>query len=118
MVKKTDLSSLIRMLGDILGETIIEQEGQALFELEELIRGCSKAWRAGDDQAGQTLGQTIPELARDLLKARAILQAFATYFQLVNLAEEHHRVQVLRQREQKAADTGLLDLSIRERRES
>ena len=103
------------MLGDILGETIIEQEGQALFELEELIRASSKAWRAGVDQAGQTLSQTIPELVRDLPKARAILQAFATYFQLVNLAEEHHRVQVLRQRAQKATDTGVpMDATIHE----
>ncbi len=107
MATKNDLSATIRMLGDILGETIVEQEGQAIYELEEQIRGCSKDLRSGDAAAGDQLRQLIPALVADLPRAKWILQAFATYFQLVNLAEEHHRVQVLRQRSQKAADAGV-----------
>ena len=42
------LRSTIRLLGNLLGETIIEQEGQEIFDLEEEIRALSKAWRAGD----------------------------------------------------------------------
>ncbi len=33
----------IRTLGNLLGETIIEQEGQDFFELEEEIRALAKA---------------------------------------------------------------------------
>jgi phosphoenolpyruvate carboxylase len=104
---KNDLSATIRMLGDLLGETIIEQEGQALFELEELIRINSKAWRSGDSAAGEKLKKLIPDLSNNLPQASGILQAFSTYFQLVNLAEEHHRVQVLRERSQRAIDSGV-----------
>ena len=37
------LSANIHLLGDMLGEIIIEQEGQAVFELEEQVRALSKA---------------------------------------------------------------------------
>jgi len=37
------LSSMIRLLGDLLGQTIIEQEGQEIFDLEEESRALSKA---------------------------------------------------------------------------
>ncbi len=35
----------IRTLGNLLGETIIEQEGKETFDLEEEIRALAKAWR-------------------------------------------------------------------------
>ena len=45
------LSEMIRLLGDRLGETIIEQEGQAIFDQEEKMRALAKAWRAGDESS-------------------------------------------------------------------
>ena len=112
---QTDLSGTIRLLGDILGETIREQEGEELFELIEKIRGYSKAWRAGDSDAKDELKALVPTLVADLDDARGILQAFTTYFQLVNLAEEHHRVGILRQRAVNSSETGVpMDESIRE----
>ena len=42
---------------------------------------------------------------------RALIRSFALYFQLVNLAEEHHRVRTLRRRE-RAARAGILDDSV------
>ena len=45
------LSANIHLLGNVLGETIIEQEGHAIFELEEQIRALSKRWRTGDPEA-------------------------------------------------------------------
>ena len=45
-------------------------------------------------------------LALPLAEARGVVKAFASYFQLVNLAEEQERVRVLHRREQEAHDSG------------
>ena len=49
----------------------------------------------------------IPALVDDLPKALAVLKAFTTYFQLVNLAEDEQRTQVLRRRTADAQTTGV-----------
>ncbi|MCB0105992.1 MAG: phosphoenolpyruvate carboxylase, partial [Caldilineaceae bacterium] len=98
------LRSTIRFLGNLLGETIIEQEGQAIFDLEEEIRNLAKEWRAAGDL--HSFQERIDTLLRELMtepqKMLAVSKAFTTYFQLVNLAEEQQRVHVLREREQRA----------------
>ncbi|MCB0112781.1 MAG: phosphoenolpyruvate carboxylase, partial [Caldilineaceae bacterium] len=88
----------IRLLGNLLGETIIEQEGQAIFDLEEEIRALSKAQRSGDPEAGRQITAIARELVKDTEKTRGVLKAFTTYFQLVNLAEERQRARVLWER--------------------
>jgi len=87
----------IHLLGDILGEVIIEEEGRDIFDLEERVRRLAKARRAGDESADQRLAEVIAGL--DLHQARALIKAFSLYFQLVNLAEEAQRVRVLRRRQ-------------------
>ena len=37
------LSEDIRLLGNLLGETIVHQAGSSVFDLEESIRGLAKA---------------------------------------------------------------------------
>ena len=101
-----DISANIRMLGDLLGETIVYQEGEAAFELEEDIRALAKEWRGGDESAKERLEQIMPKLVGNLGLAESTLKAFLTYFQLINLAEEHQRVSVLKQRAEKAFDSG------------
>ena len=101
------LSANIHLLGDLLGETIIEQEGRDTFGLEEEIRSLAKAWRSGDAAAGDQIRAMIPDLVDDLPKALAVLKAFTTYFQLVNLAEDEQRAQVLRRRTADAQNTGV-----------
>ena len=96
--ERSELSATIRMLGDLLGHTIIEQEGQDLFDLEEEIRALSKARRSGDAGIQEKIVKLVPEILSDISKASAVLKAFTTYFQLVNLAEEQERVHVLRRR--------------------
>jgi phosphoenolpyruvate carboxylase len=98
------LSDEIHFLGDLLGETIVEQEGRALFDLVEEVRGLAKAHRAGDEAAGERLLRRIEALP--LAEARGVVKAFATYFRLVNLAEEQERVRVLRRREREAHARG------------
>ncbi|MDQ3249594.1 MAG: phosphoenolpyruvate carboxylase, partial [Chloroflexota bacterium] len=100
------LRSTIRLLGNLLGETIIEQEGQAIYDLEEEIRNLSKAWRAGDQATVNRIEALLPELMNDLPRALAVLKAFTTYFQLINLAEEQQRVYILRERARTAHEGG------------
>src|SRR3712207_4935893 len=86
----------VRLLGDILGRVIVEQEGEEMLATEERIRRLSREARAGGSRA------ELREAVRALeLPAQAtVLRAFATYFQLANLAEQHHRVRRRRQYEQ------------------
>ncbi len=93
----TDLSATIHLLGDLLGRVISEQESPEIFELEERIRQSAKARRAGDTLAGRVLANEVSRL--DIQSARPVAAAFSLYFDLVNLAEEHYRVSVLRQLE-------------------
>jgi phosphoenolpyruvate carboxylase len=98
------LSEQVHLLGDLLGETVVEQEGRALFDLVEEVRGLAKAHRAGDAAAGERLLGRIEALP--LRESRGVVKAFATYFKLVNLAEEQERVRVLRRREREAHARG------------
>ncbi|HLO27626.1 MAG TPA: phosphoenolpyruvate carboxylase [Anaerolineales bacterium] len=92
-----ELSAAIHLLGDILGEVISELESPELFATEERIRVAAKDRRAGNAAAVKQLESEVKAL--DVEAARAVSAAFTTYFDLVNLAEEHQRVQQLRERE-------------------
>ncbi|MFQ5400139.1 MAG: phosphoenolpyruvate carboxylase [Anaerolineae bacterium] len=92
------LSDDIHLLGNILGHVIRRQAGVALFEVEERVRALAKARRLdGDPAIGRHLHQLVESL--DVGDAEQVARSFAIYFDLVNLAEEQHRVRVLRQRE-------------------
>jgi phosphoenolpyruvate carboxylase len=80
------LRAEIRLLGQLLGETLREHEGVPLYELEESIRLRTKALRQQHDPAEEAA--LVAELDRiPLDDAARLVRAFATYFQLVNLAE-------------------------------
>jgi phosphoenolpyruvate carboxylase len=90
-------------LGDILGQVIAGQESPAVFELEERVRGYAKARRSavpGSLEQAQAAGRLADEV-RSLTDqtARPLAAAFSLYFDLVNLAEENHRVNLLRKEE-------------------
>lgn len=90
------LSSEIRQLGRILGEVIVKLEGKAIFDLEEKLRLLAKSSRAGDTQAEKEMEGLVKKLS--VSEAARMAMAFTVYFELVNLAEETHRVRLLRQR--------------------
>jgi phosphoenolpyruvate carboxylase len=87
----------VRLLGAVLGKVLVEQEGQELLEAEERIRLRARDARAtGDVDAVRDAVRTLsPD---DQAK---VLRAFGLYFQLANIAEQHHR---LRRRRQYAAE--------------
>ena len=87
----------IRLLGGLLGQVLVEQDGEALLASVERVRASARASRAEGD----------PSIVRNAVRAldRAeqadVLRAFALYFQLANTAEQHHR---LRRRRDYARD--------------
>jgi phosphoenolpyruvate carboxylase len=83
----------VRLLGDLLGQVIVEQEGQELFDLVEEVRGLAIAYRSGDEHAGPALRQAVE--STEVERASVVARAFATYFRLINLAEEQSRVRGL-----------------------
>src|SRR5258706_4192360 len=88
-----DISHTIHLLGDLLGRVISEQESQEIFDAEELIRQEAKDRRSGDHAAAERLRSQVSALSPG--DARAVASAFATYFDLINLAEENNRVATL-----------------------
>ncbi|MFN8400536.1 MAG: phosphoenolpyruvate carboxylase [Anaerolineales bacterium] len=93
-----EISQNIRLLGNLLGTVISEMESPELFNIEEQIRALAKARRNGDSEAALKLQQAVSALKDS--DARVVAAAFTAYFDLVNLAEEDHRVQTLRKEEQ------------------
>jgi phosphoenolpyruvate carboxylase len=85
-VDRDETTAQVRLLGDLLGATIADIEGRERFELVERIRRLAVAHRRGDDAAGDELRSLLRDLpAADTL---IVVTAFATYFRLINLAED------------------------------
>ncbi|MBI2104490.1 MAG: phosphoenolpyruvate carboxylase [Candidatus Omnitrophica bacterium] len=81
----------VHFLGELLGQVLIHQEGRGFFDAEERIRRLAirfrRANRRRDDAALRRRLDELPPAA-----AEKIIRAFSVYFQLVNIAEEHHRL--------------------------
>jgi len=95
--KDSPLRRDVRSLGTILGQVLVEQAGQELFDSVEELRRLLIQHR---ESVRRTHGQTsCPELVKaqeivsnmDLSRAYHVTKAFATYFELTNLAETNHR---------------------------
>ena len=74
----------VRRLGDLLGQTLVRQEGQELLDLVESVR---KAVREG------TGGEVLKDLSVD--DSIQLVRAFSTYFHLANVAEQVNRVRII-----------------------
>ncbi len=74
----------VRRLGDLLGHTLVRQEGQELLDLVESVR---KAVREG------TGGEVLKDLSVD--DSIQLVRAFSTYFHLANVAEQVNRVRII-----------------------
>ena len=87
----------VRMLGDMLGSVIEELAGSPALALVEQVRQLARQRRAGDTEAEDLLARRIACLSEN--EARLVARAFSVFFDLANLAEDRHRVRVLRSRE-------------------
>jgi phosphoenolpyruvate carboxylase len=86
----------VRRLGALLGQVVTEYGGPELYDNVERLRRATRDVRRGDD-AGTDPQQVVDDL--DLAQAEQVARAFTVLFHLVNLAEERHRVRVLRSRD-------------------
>ncbi len=87
----------VRSLGAVLGEVLLEQGGQELFDSVEQLRRLLIEHR---EVVRRNPGTSDAELmvkaqkiiaAMDLTRAYQVTKAFAIYFELTNLAETNHR---------------------------
>ncbi|HEY6312445.1 MAG TPA: phosphoenolpyruvate carboxylase, partial [Streptosporangiaceae bacterium] len=89
----------VRLLGDILGE-VIRDSGpkigpELLADVERLRHAVIEARR--DARAGDAIAALVASW--DLDRAEQVARAFTVYFHLANLAEEHQRIRMLRERD-------------------
>src|SRR5437870_3797374 len=82
----------VRLLGDLLGRVLVEQEDESLLADVERVRAFARASRAGAPH--DELREAVEGLP--LERQASVLRAFALYFQLANVAEQYHRVRRLR----------------------
>ncbi|MCP4306550.1 MAG: phosphoenolpyruvate carboxylase [bacterium] len=90
-----ELRSEIRLLGNLLGQTLVRQEGAELLELVEQVRALVKQVRnaEGSDVAVAARSELIEILQDlDLKTIISLVRAFTTYFYLANVAEQTHRL--------------------------
>src|SRR5690349_15460799 len=99
----------VRLLGALLGQVIVEQAGQGVYDVVESIRlDAILARRRGPD------GRVDLDLERlDGPTLEGVVRAFGLYFQLVNLAEQRDRVRT-RQRRARATRGASEGRAIRE----
>jgi phosphoenolpyruvate carboxylase len=102
------LAREVKLLGALLGQVIVEQEGPELFELvEQLRRAAIRGRKAGPEETSERALNALDGRTPDELVA--VARAFTAYFLLVNLAEEKHRVRTLRRRERSSRRVPLAD---------
>jgi phosphoenolpyruvate carboxylase len=90
----------VSLLGGLVGDVLREQGGDELFGAVEHLRREAIALRATPhpDPARETALREWVEGQPDSMLL-AIVRGFSAYFHVINLAEQHHRVRVLRERE-------------------
>jgi phosphoenolpyruvate carboxylase len=89
----------VRVLGEMLGETLRVHEGAAVLAFVERVRAMSKAARSGEHDL-EGLAGVLAELPVDA--ALPVARAFTQFLNLANVAEQHHRVRRRRQYRQVA----------------
>ena len=90
MTEKIVLSKTIRLLGEILGNIIKEQEGISVFNKIEKIRALSKSSRG--NRSKNTINRSFTKLKREISKLNAkdtlvIARSFSKFLDFSNIAE-------------------------------
>ena len=84
MQDDASLRSDVRTLGELLGQSLIRQEGQSLLELVEKVRAAVRSGNAEDELQKVNVEQSVQ-----------LVRAFSNYFHLANVAEQVHRSRIL-----------------------
>jgi len=112
-VKELPLRRDVRSLGQLLGRTLKEQAGEALYDSVELLRSLTAEHRETKAEPAPAVvaaqsppSEDVDPMARaeevvkrlNVVEAYQLTKAFAIYFELTNLAETNHRKQRRRAR--------------------
>jgi phosphoenolpyruvate carboxylase len=89
--KDVPLRDDIRLLGRILGDTIREQSGEAVFDTVENIRQNSVRFRRDEDLTARRDLETMLNSLRPK-EALQIIRAFGFFSHLANIAEDQHHI--------------------------
>ncbi|MDE0545798.1 phosphoenolpyruvate carboxylase [Microbacterium sp. C7(2022)] len=102
------MRSDVRLLGSLLGKILRESGTPGLYEDVERLRTATI--QAYTDESPEAF-ERAAAIADSFTVARAdeVARAFTAYFHLVNLAEEHQRVRVLRERDGRPARENATD---------
>ena len=88
----------VRLLSTILGRVLEESDGPDLLADIERLRRATIAFRRDPTPDRRSrVAHIVDAFAPQ--RAEQVARAFTCYFQLINLAEEHHRLRVLRGRD-------------------
>ena len=89
--KDEPLRNDIRLLGRLLGDTVREQEGAAVFDIVERVRQTAVRFaRDGDPAVRAELADLLDPLPGDT--TQAVVRAFSYFLQLTNIAEDEHHI--------------------------
>ncbi|MBX9685081.1 MAG: phosphoenolpyruvate carboxylase [Candidatus Obscuribacterales bacterium] len=81
----------IRYLGKLLGDTIRRIDGEEVYARVEQFRKLCKALHDRDDaELQKELAELVDKI--DFETGTKVIKAFLTYFDLINIAEQHHRL--------------------------
>ncbi len=104
------LKDNIRYLGRVLGQAILQKEGQETYDLIENIRKSAvKFHRENDQQASLQLEQYLKQLSP--VQTVCVVRAFSYFKHLVNIAEDLYTQQITRLNEDNLAP-GMLAHSV------
>ncbi|MDB5656559.1 MAG: phosphoenolpyruvate carboxylase [Tardiphaga sp.] len=85
----------IRLLGRILGDTVRDQEGEAVFDLVERIRQTSIRFHRDEDRLARRELETILD-AMSTPETVRIVRAFSYFSHLANIAEDQNNIRRMR----------------------
>ena len=90
-----DVRRDVRELGALLGDVLEDQTSAEAFDLVESVRTSAIDYRRGASESREELHRELRDLPPEL--EGVVARAFATYFELINLAEERERVRAVRE---------------------
>lgn len=86
----------VKLLGQMLGEILVNHGGTELLDKVEKIRAMSKSLRTQfNKEIYSELKHEISNLTTPMRKQ--VIRAFSMYFHLINIAEQNHRIRRRRQ---------------------